>query len=269
MFLIFSVFSLLFTACSDDDGFSKKRIVKYFVVDLNNSNTIPMIVDRQEIGKVTMNLYDDNSLDFEIVVGNLSASDALTIAHVHKGDVVSNGSPLITLVDNNNISFSGNIAKGSLVLSPDEISSLNSDNIYINVHSKEKPSGLIRGQIGMSVSNAYDVALSSANEVPALEDRNETGMAYFRIVGSIMYYKLIVDNLYASDIISGAHIHKGSADVNGDLFINLNINNNDDLGLTKQIVLSDADLIKINKDVLYINIHSEQKASGLLRGQLR
>ena len=119
-----------------------------------------------------------------------------------------------------------------------------------------------------SIVQSFDVPLSYRNSIPAVEGRSETGEAYIRIIGSTMYYKIIVNDLDESDSITAGHIHQGSATENGDVIINLEITNEDELNVTKTLMLSEDLLNSLMNDNLYINVHSVQQALGLLRGQV-
>lgn len=261
--------ALVTFACKDDEDPPAKVELMSFDIMLDNAYSIPMVTGRSETGNIQMSLYDDKSLTFTITINGLMSSDVLTMAHVHNGDVVTAGGVAITLVDGTNIAFSGNMATGTITLTDDQITTLQGNDIYVNVHSTEQPSGLVRGQIDQTIDNAYNVSLSPANEIPAINDRNETGLAYIRIVGSTMFYKVIVNDLEASDAITAGHIHEGSATVNGGVLVNLDITGDSELEKTKSLSLSNEELNKINNDELYVNIHSNQYAGGLLRGQIR
>ena len=272
LFLMLSLCALLTISCSkddDDDDPQTKTLVESFDIPLDNANSIPAVIDRNETGDIQMSLYDDNSLEFIITINDLSDTDDLTTSHVHMGDVVSTGDVAITLVDDTNISFSDNRASGTIILTDSEVSALQGDDVYVNVHSTESASGLVRGQIDQRIDNAYNIALSPENEIPMVPDREETGSAYIRLVGSKMYYKIIVNDLNPNDAINAGHIHEGASTVNGEVFINLEISDNDQLDITKDLTLSDSELSKIKEDELYVNIHSNQAQSGLLRGQIR
>ncbi|MBI0397467.1 CHRD domain-containing protein [Cyclobacterium marinum] len=261
--------ALVTFACEDDEDTPVKVELQSFDIMLDNAYSIPMVTGRSETGNIQMRLYDDNSLTFTITIDNLMASDDLTVAHVHTGDVVTAGSVAITLVDGTDIAFSGNMATGTINLTADQINTLQGDDVYVNVHSSDQALGLVRGQIDQTIDNAYNVTMSSANEIPAIIDRNETGEAYIRIMGNTMYYKVIVNDLEASDAITAGHIHEGSATVNGGVLVNLGITANAELEQTKSLTLSTDELSKINNDELYVNIHSTQYPGGLLRGQIR
>jgi hypothetical protein len=91
--------------------------------------------------------------------------------------------------------------------------------VYLNVHSTNAPSGLVRSQLDQEVVFSKNVALSPANEVPAVNGRFEKGFAYIRVNSDKeMFYKIVVDNLDPTDQIVAAHIHKGDATENGDVF---------------------------------------------------
>lgn len=260
---------VLMSACKKDDDAVAKKLVQSFNVALNTSNALPSVTGRDDSGNISMELYDDNSLDFTITADNLASSDELKAAHIHTGDVVSTGGIVITLVDGTDIKFSGNTASGTLSLSAAEVSTLKGSGVYVNVHSKEVGSGLLRGQIDQVIDAAYNVSLSPANAVPAITGRNETGAAYFRLVGSTMYYKVVVSDLDASDAIVAGHIHEGAAGANGGIVVSLAMTDNAQLAITKSVELSSELLNKVKNDQVYVNIHSSQVGSGLLRGQIR
>ncbi len=269
-YLLLSIGLLFTVGCNnDDDGSIAKTLIQAFDVALNTSNSIPTVPGRNETGNITMDLFDDNSLEFTITINNLSITDELIASHIHNGDVVSTGGIEITLVDAIDITYSGNTASGTVMLTASQISALQGDDVYVNVHSTEFPAGLVRGQIDKTISNAYNVALSPLNEVPPVMGRSERGNAYFRLVGSTMYYKVAVTDLEATDAIIGGHIHEGSSTENGGVLIDLGITDDTQLDITKNITLSSVELDKVINDELYVNIHSGKEPAGLLRGQIR
>ncbi len=269
-YLLLSIGLLFTVGCNnDDDGSIAKTLIQAFDVALNTSNSIPTVPGRNETGNITMDLFDDNSLEFTITINNLSITDELIASHIHNGDVVSTGGIEITLVDAIDITYSGNTASGTVMLTASQIAALQGDDVYVNVHSTEFPAGLVRGQIDKTISNAYNVALSPLNEVPPVMGRSERGNAYFRLVGSTMYYKVAVTDLEATDAIIGGHIHEGSSTENGGVLIDLGITDDTQLDITKNITLSSVELDKVINDELYVNIHSGKEPAGLLRGQIR
>lgn len=264
--IILGLFLVVLSGCSDDDTIAKISVEK-FTVALNTSNAVPMVSDRSETGTAVLELFDDNSLDFSITVDGLSSSDALTAAHVHLGDPVSTGAVAIGLVDGTDIAFAEGMASGTLMLDETQVNQLKGKDIYVNVHSTESPAGLVRGQIDQTIDAAYNVTLSPKNQVPTL-DRNEGGLAIFRLAGSELYYSVSVSDLASSDAIVDGHIHKGAADANGEVLINLKITS-DVLGISKNETLTTEQVTSLKNDKLYVNIHSAEEQPGLLRGQIR
>ncbi|MCX2682205.1 CHRD domain-containing protein, partial [Galbibacter sp. EGI 63066] len=244
----------LVISCSDDGP--AKTLLSSFEVTLKSANSIPMVADRNESGTAVLELYDDNTLMFAIMVNNLSSSDKLNISRIHSGDVVSTGAAEIVLVGGNEISFSGNFASGTIQLTQDQVSLLQGEGIYLNVHSEESPQGLIRGQVGHDIDDAYDVALSRNNEVPPVTNRNEEGVIYMRTVDDMLYYRveININNLAASDAITGGYIHEGSSTENGDGFLNLEVSDNNQINISKSLQLDDAEIDKLNSDPLYVNV---------------
>lgn len=267
-----------FTAsCDDDDAKSvvtpapvTAAVVSEFAVNLNTQNEIPTVVGRSETGVANFSLLADNTLNFSIEISNLSVSDNLVAAHIHAGDVVSTGDVVIGLVTpDSGVSFDGNTATGSVQLTTEQASLLNTADLYINVHSMQVAPGLLRGQVNQNIDAAYNVALSTANEVPAVENRTEAGEAFLRVVGNKLYYRVGVEGLAASDNITMGHLHQAAAGQNGGVFVNLEITSNAELNITKALDLTSEQLQTLNNLPSYVNIHSEQVASGLVRGQVK
>lgn len=269
LLLFCSILLGLTTGCLNDGGDPGPTIKAAANVDLNTENEIPLVENREETGSFKMILYQDNSLEFSITLNDLAGSDNLTVAHIHSGDPVSTGAPVITLVDGSSISFQGNQAIGALQLTETEVAALLGGDVYVNVHSAEHPAGLVRGQLDKQVNNAFNVTLSPDNEIPAVTDRNDSGMAIFRVVGEEVYYKVTVADLEATDAITAGHIHLGDATENGEVFIDLGITDATQLDVTKTITLDENKMSKLLDDPLYVNIHSSDHPSGLLRGQIR
>lgn len=244
--------------------------VQTFEVNLSTETQIPAIMGREETGTVTLDLFDDNSLDVNFDIKNLKDSDEIIAAHVHKGDVVSMGEIVIDLLDEGAIKFDRGAAKGTLNLKPEQVTALKGDNIYVNVHSKEAQPGLVRGDIGVKVDKAYNVMASPKFSLHTIMNRNETATAYFRLIENKLHFNITIKDLDPTDQIVAAHIHKGDVVSNGEILIDLlpeGITFND--GIAKGVITLDEGKINTFKTGdNYVNIHSAQQQAGLLRGQL-
>ncbi|MGB1206450.1 MAG: CHRD domain-containing protein [Chitinophagales bacterium] len=258
--------ALTFTGCKDDND-DKVTVMKKDII-LSAENAIPSY-GGSETGTITMELFEDNTMDFTIMVSGLASSDDLTAAHIHSGDVVSTGDVVLVLVDGTDITFSGNTGSATITLTDAQVVALEGSDLYVNVHSVEAPGGLVRGQVDKTIDHAFNIALSPANEVPAIMDRNEDGNAYLRVVGSTLYYKVQVNNLSGSDAIAGGHIHEGTASENGGVFLDLDIADGTQVDVTKMVQLGSTEMTTLSNDALYVNIHSVEMPGGLMRGQIR
>jgi len=261
--VILALAVMTFTSCSKDDP--SEILVESFEIALSTQNSIPGIDNRNETGNATLELYEDNSLQFTITVDGLSASDNLTAAHIHIGDILSTGGVLAGLVDGENVAFDGDKASGTIALTTEQVTSLKAkENLYINVHSELAPPGLVRGQIGVTIDQSYNIAMKST-----VSGRNETGVAYLRVVGSTMHYMLAVNDLSGTDQIVASHIHEGATGVDGGVLVGFEIASNADLEVAKQIELNTDQITALSQNDLYINVHSAEEQPGLIRGQIR
>ncbi|MDX2046130.1 MAG: CHRD domain-containing protein [Chitinophagaceae bacterium] len=240
-------------------------LVKQWQLTLNTAFENPAPAGRTETGTATVELYDDNSLKYQITVNSLAAGDALTAAHIHWGDPVTNG-PVIV---NFSPVFTNNAASGTLTgLRQTLIDSLQTGATYVNVHSTQLPGGLVRAQMDKTMDFAITVALNGANEVPA-NTSTATGVALIRLMSDkTLYSKVTVTNLEANDTLTAAHIHTAATGVNGPVLQGLCAADTD-FGVNKNFALDDAKVTSVKTAAVYVNVHSKRKPAGIIRGQIR
>jgi hypothetical protein len=246
-----------------DDGPST---VKKWNVDLKAIYEVPAPANRNEEGEATIELLADNSLKYNLHIHNLSPSDALNNAHIHVGDAGTSGGILIPF----NPTFTGAGSSGTVTgLRQGQIDTLLGYPVYVNVHSKEVPAGLVRGQLDKEVVFAKDVTLLGSNEVPPV-NTTATGLAILRLTNDkVLYSRVTVNNLESNDTLTVAHIHPGAAGTNGPPLIFL-CNNLADFGVLKiSNPLPDAQYNQLLYDPMYVNAHSRRHGPGLVRGQVR
>jgi len=267
--LLFSTLTVTLIACKKDDPAPVivPSIVKEWTIPLaaKNENNPPSA--RTETGTATLKLLSDNSLTYTISVVGLTAGDALNAAHIHVGDVITNGGVILGL----NPTFTGSTATGTLTnIRTTFVDSLKDDvnELYFNVHSTQVPSGLVRGQLNTNIEMAEFITLSGANEVPAVTT-TATGTALIRVTSAKKFYaKVTITNLESGDALTAAHIHKAAAGVNGSVILGF-YSSAADFGTAKVSTLSDALYASIKTDAIYVNTHSTSKPGGILRGQIR
>jgi hypothetical protein len=252
-----------FPSCKDDDGDNDP--VLSFEIPLSTKMENPAPPGRSETGLLSMQLDADNTLHYTFKVDNLAGGDALTMAHFHTGDPVTNG-PIILPMP----SWSGNTATGTLTLRQSLADSLRDSNndIYFNVHSTQFPGGLVRGTVNSDLLLAETVNLSGLNEVPPVIT-TATGVALLRLTEDRkLYSKVTVDNVPVGDALTMAHIHKGATGVNGDVLVTL-CATAADFGVSKMTQLDEATSNMVRTDPLYVNAHTTTWPNGIIRGQIR
>lgn len=257
--------AFVFQACEDDPPLPTS-VKKWDNIAISAKNELPKPAGRNEEGTATLELMSDNSLKYNFTINNLTAGDALSAAHIHPGTAGQNGGILINL----NPTFSGAGATGTVTgLRQGQVDSLLNTPVYLNVHSTQVPSGLVRAQLDHIVEFAFDIPLSGANEVPAVTT-TATGTAILRLTDDkILYSMVTVTGLETNDTLTASHIHRGAAGTNGPVRIFL-ANNKDEFGIPRVTTLVDS-LYNILKsaDPIYVNAHSKLRGPGVVRGQIR
>jgi hypothetical protein len=249
-----------------DDG---PALVNTYEVPLSAQFSVPANTDRSETGTAVLRLLDDNTLEFELTVNDFDGSDRMTVAHLHAGNLVSNGNVFITLVDDSEITFDGNTASGTVTLMQDQIMALNGSDVYVNLHSEAIPSGLLRGSVDKTIDFAADVQLSPDEEVPPVMNRDESGIALLRLDSdNNLEYKITVNDLRSSDALVAAHVHAGEAGANGDVFIGL-LDDSAGFDVAQSLTLDADQRTALLNDPVYVNAHSNEEPAGIVRGQIR
>lgn len=258
----------LVISCSKSDTTTPApTTVKQWTIAMSAKNENPAPASRTETGTAVLELLSDNSLKYTITVVGLTSGDAIVAAHLHVGNVISSGGVIQDLSP----VFNGGSATGTVTnLRSTLVDSLKDDvnDIYVNAHSTQVGSGLIRGQLNAKLDMVADVVLLGANEVPATTT-TATGLALIRLTTSKqLYVKITSSGIEAGDAFTAAHIHKAAVGVNGSVLVGFYANNAD-FGTTKIITVDDATFASLKADPIYVNAHSTSKAGGLIRGQIR
>lgn len=265
---IFQILLLLFVfGCSKDDNgpTDTPTLVKHWEIAMSAKYENPAPAGRTETGTASLDLYSDNSMDYHIMLNSLTGGDALTASHIHFGDPVTNG-PVIL---NFNPTFTGNMAFGKVTgIRQSLVDSILTQTVYVNVHSTQVGSGLVRGQMDKTIDYAVDVDLKGENEVSPVTT-TATGRALLRLMTDKTLYSVVtVQNLEPDDALTAAHIHSGAAGVNGGVIQGLCANAGD-FGINKNFVLTDAVITALKNDPVYVNAHSVNHGGGIIRGQIR
>ncbi|QEH40586.1 CHRD domain-containing protein [Chitinophaga sp. XS-30] len=252
-----------FSSCNKNDD--DDRPILLFEIPLSTKMENPAPAGRSETGLLTMQLNADNTLHYTFKVDNLASGDALTMAHFHAGDPVTNGPVILPFP-----AWTGNTSSGSLTLRQSLVDSLKDpdNDIYFNVHSTQQPAGLVRGTVNSDLVLAETINMSGVNEVPPVVT-TATGVALLRLtVDRKLYSKVTVTDLPAGDALTMAHIHSGATGANGSVLVPL-CATAADFGISKMTQLDEAKASALRTEALYVNAHSSTWPNGVVRGQIR
>lgn len=267
-FLALAIISLSIFSCKKSEvAVPEPTIVKEITVNLSAANENPQPAGRNETGTGTIKIYSDNSITVDATVNGMAASDNLTLAHLHVGDPVTNGQVMMDL----NPAFTGGTMKSKVTgVRTSFIDTLKAGTVdlYLNLHSTQVGSGLVRGQLFNPITFAVSVNMTGAAEVPAVTT-TATGVALLRITAdNKMYTKITVSNLESTDALTAGHIHTGAAGVNGPVILGI-CGSAADFGVSKVYTPSPAVLNSIRTEAVYLNAHSTTRGGGVVRGQIR
>ncbi|MFW5973546.1 MAG: CHRD domain-containing protein, partial [Bacteroidota bacterium] len=200
-------------------------------------------------------------------------------AHLHLAPAGRNGGVEIPLnaslaADNRSGTFES--AENTFTLTNDQLEALEARRLYVNIHTRDMPSGEIRGQLVPAGAVVHHAVLSGRAEVPA----NTSGGVGGAIVE--LYDDEIVvtgsfeglESDFNEAIGGGAHLHLAPIGENGDVEIALNAAVGDDGrsgtfdASENSFAISNDQRLALEGGDLYVNVHTEALPAGELRGQV-
>jgi len=185
-----------------------------------------------------------------------------TGAHIHEAATGVSGSIIIPLTD-----AGGGVwtVPAGATLTSSQLTSWQSGNLYVNVHTVANPAGEIRGQLNLAAPTTLTATLAGANEVPPTTS-TATGTASFGINPITLELN---GGLTSSGLTgNGAHIHEAAAGVSGPIIVPLT-----DAGGGAWVVpagtrFTAGQFASWKAGLLYVNVHTVANPSGEIRGQL-
>jgi len=164
------VFSLILAVSIDYNQVKAAEAKQQFKAKLKGQNEVPPVTTTAE-GKVKLKVKDSN-IKYKL---NITGITDATMAHIHQGKSSENGEPVVDLVadgnkqkTSNGLFINGSIVDSSLIgplkgkSVSDLVSSMNSGNNYVNVHTQAHPDGEIRGQL--ELSGSVNMTSATGNE---------------------------------------------------------------------------------------------------------
>lgn len=257
---------LLFASCKKSETTPSPTVLKEYSVKMSAANEISANT-RMETSLASLKILSDNSITLSTTLSNFSYGDTIKAAHIHVGDAVNNGSVILPFTV---VATGAALEAKAINVRQTLIDSLknNVTDFYANIHTAQMPGGLLRGQIGKNILQAYNVSLSGSNQ-PNPVNTTATGIAIVRInEDNKLFSKTTISNLESSDTLRYAHIHIGATGVNGPVILNL-ADTKDDFGTTQTRMISAGLADSIATKMIYINVHSNFSPGGKIRGQIR
>ncbi len=210
--------------------------------------------------------YDSKATELELRAVTMNAEGA-TGAHIHTGDIGTNGDVLVALVQDT-ADMNTWATPEDTMIDADTLAVLMSGGHYVNVHTESVASGEIRGQILTDNFVLSTFKLQGSQEVPAV-DIDAMGDGYALINMDNYSVDLKVVTMGVSDA-TGAHIHTGRIGSNGGVLVALEQSMDDDnVWMSPDGLMIDEDIFaELASGGHYVNIHTPDVASGAIRGQI-
>jgi|GEM_PF-902051 len=185
--------------------------------------------------------------------------DPATAAHIHVGAAGAAGPVLI------NLDFATNGAGGCVIVPVSDVMAVVAapGDHYVNVHNAAFPNGAIRAQVAATTPSASQTSMTpfmptgdpAASGSFTLTLDPDTGEICFTLVAT------------TTETVQEAHIHTGSAGMNGGVLVNLDFPTN---GLMGCVMTTPANVATILADPSghYVNVHTDVSPLGAMRGQI-
>lgn len=237
---------------------------------LSASQVAPNPPPSSGLGTGSLSLNGDfTELRYRITVDDLSGP--ITAAHIHRGDVQTNGPVVKTLQFSNGTAIGVWKKSDSEPFTEDLVHDLILGSLYVNVHTSSYPDGEIRGQIKLTTDIGFVATLDGSQEVPRVNSSG-TGSASMLYIKGTGEFRYDLQTSGLSGDPTSAHIHRGARGVNGPVVKTLTLfpsgigfgywAKDDPEPLSRELV---KELLRGN---LYINAHTASFQNGEVRGQI-
>ena len=223
-----------------------------------DQETTPTITGALGTGTLSLTL-PARALSGNISINGMTAA----AAHVHLGEVGSNGAVIVNLAESTPGSGSWAVPAGT-VLTEAQATAFSAGGLYFNAHTAENPGGEIRGQIGREV---YAAQLSASQEVPAnVSTAKGVGFVSLDPTTKRVTARVTVLGIAATM----AHIHTGAVGANGGVsFPMTETATGSGIWVSAaDATMTDAQITAMKAGGLYFNVHSAAYPGGEIRGQI-
>lgn len=221
-----------------------------------------VLTGAQESPPVTTAAMGTGSFTFNTASGEVTGSLTTTgidgvVAHIHEGPIGVVSPVIVPLVQGPSNTWT--VPDGT-VITAEQIDSLNSGNLYVNVHSAAHPNGEIRAQFGRQL---FYATMTAAQESGVTSAATGTGTFTFDPDTKVLSggIKTNVPNGVA------AHLHTGAVGTLGPVTLPMT-GGPSNWSLPDNTVLTDAQVTTLLSGNFYANIHTPANPNGEIRGQV-
>lgn len=273
--------------------------VPVVAIDATGKADIRIHVMRNAAGDIV-----SGSVDF-IVNHNIPGPAGVVGLHIHRGGIGVNGPVVINTGIAPAAPLMSETGRGTIVrqaqVAANDVNGIaalkdiltNRTGFYVNLHTLDFSGGIMRGQLEYTEYNSLVVNMSPANENPAIPNTVAAGAAAvtiyrtFDINGEVSSGQAVFEldyNLGQQYTLTGFHIHRGVAGVNGPVVIDSGINATNNILTTEngrgtlvynlEIPINETNKILLsdlfeNPSSFYLNLHTTVNPGGFIRGQLQ
>ncbi|MGB3508216.1 MAG: CHRD domain-containing protein [Microcoleaceae cyanobacterium] len=272
------------------------ELTNAFNLPMSETFEVPPIPDGPAEGAINVFL-DGNNLQIEGTFSDLSSDlflvgdedsegNSQSSIHLHQA-AANSGGPIIRNFDVfDNGDGSGGFF-GDFTLTEEEITAVESGNLYVNLHTENNNSGELRAQVLLNEGDpseeilVTDLPITETQEVPPVENGPAVGGFTAVLSGNTLDISGRFVDL-SSDLSpvgapdaegnaqSSVHIHSGEFGETGGILRNLTVlETEDDSGIFfGSFTLNSDEVATAESGGLYVNLHTEDNPSGELRGQI-
>ncbi len=222
-----------------------------FEATLSGAQEVPVVTTTAS-GTATITLNAARTVISYVVRHTIPTA---TAGHIHIGAPGTNGGVAVPFTS------VGAEITGMATVTPAQVASLESGEMYVNLHTTANPGGELRGQVLRRGEELYVAPLTGVQEVPRVTTTaTGTASVIFNPATATVHYRVATTLTPAA-----AHIHRAMAGVAGPVAFPLM-----PVGATIDNfqTVTPADVEALRSGLFYVNLHTGANPGGELRGQL-
>jgi CHRD domain len=245
------VVALVCAGCGGGGGSASNTVFKS--ASLNGAQETPAVTTAATGSAVFTIDLDSGAIQGVVNTSNIDGS----VAHIHEGPVGVASPVIVPLTKGTGGTWS---VPDNTMLTPSQVESLKSGNLYVNVHTAANPNGEIRGQIGRQV---FFASLTGAQETPPTGS-TATGTGVFIFDPATSTMSGTVTTTGVTGIAS--HMHIGA--IGTPAAVAIPFTGGPANYTMPPTVLTADQVTSLGAGNFYANVHSAANPGGEIRGQV-